>query len=74
MAADLSFFGGILSALVGSALTAAGWIVGAKHPAIRILGTTFLVLTIPLLIFAGYCLDWMEQKIKTHHSGNSRTG
>lgn len=67
MGANLCFFGGILSALLGSVLTASTWIVGAElHPLLRGLGTALLVFTIPLLILAGYCLDWMEQKVKTH--------
>ena len=56
------FGGGILAALLGSLLTAATWIVGAEaHPWVRGFGTGLLVVTIPLLIFAGYCMDWMEQ-------------
>ena len=60
--AACSFSGGILAALIGSVLTATTWILGAAaHPWVRGLGTALLILTIPLLIFAGYCMDWMEQ-------------
>jgi hypothetical protein len=66
-AAAVCFFGGILAALVGSLLTAATWALGADlHPGLRAVGTILLVITIPLLIFAGYCLDWMERKVKSH--------
>jgi hypothetical protein len=75
MAADLSFFAGVLSALLGCGLTAGTWILGADlHPRVRALGTALLVLTIPLLIFAGYCLDWMEAKVKARANKNSRGG
>jgi hypothetical protein len=55
------FAGGIGAALVGSILTATTWIVGAQlHPWLHGLGTALLIVAIPLLIFSGYCLDWME--------------
>jgi hypothetical protein len=61
--AVLSFFGGILAGIFGSLLTASTWILGVDlHPGLRAGGTLLLVITIPLLIFAGYCLDWMERK------------
>ena len=56
------FTGGIGAALVGSVLTAASWILGAQlHPWLHGLGAVLLIVTIPLLIFAGYCLDWEER-------------
>jgi len=65
MGAACSFSGGILAALIGSVLTASTWILGAAaHPWVRGLGTVFLILTIPLLILAGYCMDWMERDRK----------
>jgi len=70
------FTGGIAAALVGSVLTATTWILGAQlHPWLHGLGTALLIVTIPLLIFAGYCLDWAENKSKrnglgeVHHAG-----
>jgi len=75
IAAALSFFGGILAALFGSLLTASTWILGVElHPWLRAVGTTLFVLTIPLLILAGYCLDWMERKLKTRSKRTSRSG
>ena len=59
------FTGGIGAALLGSVLTAASWILGAQlHPWLHGLGTALLIVTIPLLIFSGYCLDWAERKPK----------
>ncbi|HLN98968.1 MAG TPA: hypothetical protein VK208_10950 [Pyrinomonadaceae bacterium] len=56
------FGGGIIAALIGSILTAVTWVIGAQmHPWVRGLGTALLILTIPLLILAGYCMDWMER-------------
>ena len=55
--------GGILAALFGSLFTAAGWFVaneGARQW-LSTAGTTLLFLTIPLIIFGGYCMDWMEK-------------
>lgn len=71
--AALCFGGGILAGLVGSLLTATTWILGAEqHPWVRGLGTALLIATIPLLIFAGYCLDWMERNAKNSGSVQSR--
>ena len=56
------FTGGIGAGLLGTAFTAGAWILGAQlHPWMHGLGTALLVVTIPLLIFSGYCLDWMER-------------
>jgi uncharacterized membrane protein YukC len=50
------------------------WILGGEaHPWIRWFGTGLLILTIPLLIFAGYCLDWMEGKTKNLAQHSSRS-
>lgn len=68
----LCFAGGILAALVGSLLTASTWILGGQlHPWIRSSGTVLLIITIPLLIFAGYCMDWAERE-KSEHGANLR--
>ena len=65
------FAGGIAAAVAGSVLTALTWVIGGDvHPWVREVGTGFLIVTIPLLISSGYCLDWMEQKSK----GQARTG
>jgi hypothetical protein len=69
------FAGGISAALLGSALTASTWILGAEaHPWVRGLGTALLILTIPLLILAGYCMDWAEREPKKSHFPISKNG
>jgi membrane protein DedA with SNARE-associated domain len=56
------FSGGIGAALLGTVLTAIAWMLGPQmHPWLHGLGTALLIVTIPLLIFSGYCLDWEEQ-------------
>jgi hypothetical protein len=55
--------GGILAGLFGGLFTAAGWFVaneGARQW-LSTAGTTLFFLTIPLIIFGGYCMDWMEK-------------
>jgi hypothetical protein len=55
--------GGIFSALFGAGFTAASWLA-ANHGArqwLSTIGTALFFLTIPLLIFGGYCMDWMEK-------------
>jgi hypothetical protein len=60
------FTGGIGAALVGSILTASTWILPAPlHPWLHELGTGLLIAAIPLLIFSGYCLDWVERDGKS---------
>ena len=68
-AAFCCFTGGIAAALVGSILTATTWILSAQpHPWLHGLGTALLIVTIPLLIFSGYCLDWMERHATSRRS------
>lgn len=55
--------GGVMAGLFGAVLTAASWFVinaGARH-LFSTTGTVLLFLTIPLMIFGGYCMDWMEK-------------
>ena len=65
--------GGIISAFVGSILTAIAWFAGpiwhgfSLHRA----GTVLLFLTIPLLIFGAHCLDLMDKQNKD--ASNSRS-
>ena len=66
------FAGGIGAALIGSLLTALTWILGAPlHPWVRGTGTGLLILTIPLLILAGYFMDWAERKPTPEGPGKS---
>ena len=62
--------GGVVAGLFGAVLTAASWFVinaGARH-LFSITGTVLLYLTIPLMIFGGYCLDWMEKDMPRRYS------
>jgi hypothetical protein len=64
------FSGGIGAALAGSILAAIAWILGAQpHPWLHGIGTALLIVTIPLLIFSGYCLDWLEAEPKSSPAG-----
>lgn len=57
--------GGVLAGIFGSLLTSLSWIIGAEvHPWVRAVGTVLLILTIPLLILAGHCLDGLERATK----------
>jgi hypothetical protein len=63
IAACVCLAGGLFAALIGSVLTAFSWIAGnAAHAWIRATGTGLLFVTIPMLILAGYSLDWLENK------------
>jgi len=69
------FAGGIGAAVLGSLLTASTWILGAPlHPWLHGLGTALLIVTIPLLIFSGYCLDWAERDQNKTATQKSRNG
>ena len=74
LSAGCCFAAGIGSGLIGSVLTSLNWIIGAEvHPYVRGIGTLLLILTIPLLILAGHCLDRFERGTKnpfpmTHNS------
>ena len=57
------FVAGIMAALLGSVLSASAWIVGGEvHSWIYAVGTALLIAAIPLILFAGFCLDWAERK------------
>lgn len=61
--AAIGLVGGVVAALSGSLLTAAGWFTtnaGARHVP-STMGAVLLFLTIPLIIVAARCLDWMEK-------------
>lgn len=70
------FTAGIGTALLGSVLTALTWILrSSQHAWLRESGTALLIVTIPLLILAGYCMDWAEHnqnKPDNQGSGNTR--
>lgn len=56
-------FVGILAPLVGTLLLAVEWVVGkVDHPWLHFTSTTLFVVGIPLILFAGFCLDWAEHR------------
>jgi hypothetical protein len=69
MGALAGLVGGFVAGFFGAVLTATSWFVinaGARH-LFSTMGTVLLYLTIPLMIFGGYCLDWMEKDMPRHH-------
>jgi hypothetical protein len=61
--------GGMFSALCGAGFTVASWFTanqGARQW-LSTTGTALFFLTIPLLIFGGYCMDWMEKDKPQRH-------
>jgi len=62
--------GGIVSALFGVVFTALSWLPIPRDAAAHLhsLGTIVFCLTIPLLIFGGYCLDRLERKPRSLNS------
>lgn len=55
--------GSVIVALAGSLLIVAGWLVtneGVRHW-LSTAGSVLLILTIPLIILAAFCLDWLEK-------------
>jgi sterol desaturase/sphingolipid hydroxylase (fatty acid hydroxylase superfamily) len=56
------FIAGILAPVLGMFLLAVAWIAGAMfHPWLHVSGTVLLIAGIPLILFAGFCLDWAER-------------
>lgn len=77
MVGGCCFVAGILAPLLGGLLTVIEWIVGvAAHPWLHIAGTTLFVVGIPLILFAGFSLDWGEggQTKRTHYPDGSQRG
>jgi hypothetical protein len=61
--AAIGLGGSVTAGLSGALLTLASWLVadqGVRHW-LSTAGTVLLLLTIPLIILAAYCLDWMEK-------------
>ena len=54
---------GILAPLIGSLFTAISWLTGSTWHGIAVqrIGTIFLFLTIPFLLFGAHCLDLSER-------------
>jgi hypothetical protein len=71
------FIAGILAPLLGMFLLAIEWLVGVVvHPSIHVAGTALLIAGIPLIVFAGFCLDWAEagKKAASHDRARSQRG
>jgi len=71
------FVAGLLAPLLGSLLTVIEWIVGVTlHPWIHVAGTALFIVAIPLILFAGFCLDWAEraQKESSHNPQHTQRG
>jgi hypothetical protein len=69
------FIAGLLTPLLGSLLTFIGWIVGAAiHPWIHIAATALFIVAIPLILFAGFCLDWAAQGQKRRDCDETQRG
>jgi hypothetical protein len=66
--------GGIFSGLFGAGFTAASWLTTNQgvRQWLSTAGTALFFLTIPLLIFGGYCMDWMEKDKPQHRSKVAR--
>lgn len=66
--------GGVLAGLLGALLTAACWFVAdaGAHHLLSEIGTALFFMTIPLIIFGGYCMDWMEKDRSRQRSGAAR--
>ena len=64
--AILGLLGGFLAPVVGSILTALGWITGPTWHGVAVqrMGAVFLFLTIPLLLLGAHCLDLEERRRK----------
>jgi hypothetical protein len=62
--------GAIFSATFGGALTVASWLTRNQgvRQSLSTIGTALFFLTVPLLIFGGYCMDWMEKDKPQRHS------
>src|SRR5262245_41859775 len=62
--AGIGLIGCALTPLLGALLTLVAWIKGnsGAGPFLHKVGTVLFLLTIPLLIFGGYCLDVLEKR------------
>ena len=70
LGAVVGLAGGIFSALFGAAFTAASWLAANQDARqwLSTIGTVLFFLTVPLLIFGGYCMDWIEKDKPQRHS------
>ncbi len=70
------FIAGLVAPLVAGLLTIVEWIVeSADHRWLHVATTGLFVIGIPLILFAGFCLDWAErgQKMSPHTVSTPKT-
>ena len=59
------FVAGIVAPVLGLCLLSIEWLAGIPLESwLHVVATTLLVVGIPLILFAGFCLDWAEAKPK----------
>jgi hypothetical protein len=68
--------GGILSPLLGGAVTLFEWLSASTWHGVRThrLGVALFVLTFPLLVFGAHCLDLIDRDNRSRRSGYSMDG
>ena len=78
MGGTICLLAGLAAAFLGTVLWAAVGIIGRNHPAISIASTVLLAVAIPLILFAGCCLDWAEgqsdQSLHKDQTNSLRSG
>lgn len=62
------FVGGILAPLLGMLLLAVEWAGATTAHWFHVSGTGLLIMGIPLILFAGFCLDWAEAGQKSDNN------
>ncbi|MGH9835138.1 MAG: hypothetical protein ACRD9Y_19120 [Blastocatellia bacterium] len=62
--------GGVVAGVLGSVFTAVSWFVATEDLRgwLSTVGSALLLMTIPLIIFGGYCLDWIEKDKSQRYS------
>ena len=67
------FIAGILAPVLGMVFLALEWVAGVTlHTWLYGVGTTLLIIGIPLILFAGFCLDWAEAGQKADSPGRNQ--
>ena len=68
------FAAGILAPLLGMLLLAIEWVAsGVDHPWLHFTSTTLLIVGIPLILFAGFWLDWAERGQRENRPNSNGT-
>lgn len=66
--AGVGLAGGLFAAMSGAVFTVASWFVANEGVRrwLSTAGTVLFFLTIPLIIFGGFCMDWVEKNKSRH--------